>query len=87
MESDGETGVVGSGIGRVELSICKETEKPKKETIKGGYQVRAEMNEVFGCGFKSLPQILNIGPILPILDPPQKKFISFIALGLPHILV
>ena len=60
VESDGETGVVGSGIGRVELSICKETEKPKKETIKGGYQVRAEMNEVFGCGFKSLPQILNI---------------------------
>ena len=41
VESDGETGVVGSGIGRVELSICKETEKPKEETIKGGYQVRA----------------------------------------------
>ena len=40
MESDGETGVVGSGIGRVELSICKETEKPKEENIKGGYQVR-----------------------------------------------
>ena len=40
VESDGETGVVGSGIGRVELSICKETEKPKEENIKGGYQVR-----------------------------------------------
>ena len=34
VESDGETGVVGSGIGRVELSICKETEKPKEENIK-----------------------------------------------------
>ena len=41
MESDGETGVVGSGVGRVELSICKEIEKPTEETVKGGYQVRA----------------------------------------------
>ena len=63
MESDGETGVVGSGVGRVELSICKETEKSKEENIKGGYQVRAEMNELFGCGFESLTQISNIRQI------------------------
>ena len=41
VESDGETGVVGSGVGRVELSICKEIKKPTEETVKGGYQVRA----------------------------------------------
>ena len=39
MESDGETGVVGSGIGRVEYSICEEIEEPMEETVKDGYQV------------------------------------------------
>ena len=58
VESDGETGLVGSGVGRVELSICKEIEKPKEETVKGGYQVRA-LKEFHGCS--SVMLILALG--------------------------
>ena len=39
MDSDGVTGLVGSGIGRIEYSICEEIEEPMEETVKDGYQV------------------------------------------------
>ena len=39
VDSDGVTGLVGSGIGRVEFSICEEIEEPMEETVKDGYQV------------------------------------------------
>ena len=32
---------MGSGIGRVEFSICEEIEKPVEEAVEGGYEVGA----------------------------------------------
>ena len=37
----GAVGLVGSGIGRVEFSICEEIEKPVEEAVEGGYEVGA----------------------------------------------
>ena len=83
MESDGETGVVGSGIGRVELSICKETEKPKEENIKGGYQVRAEMNELFGYGFETVVKVVSLLHFSCIKKSIQRKMLNPNSEGVP----